>query len=324
MVDMRATNAASSGVEIDPRRLRALMVKRDAPGLRYLTVWALAAGAAVWAVGASAGSPWQWFWMFVLGTVITVPAYALSHECAHGTFLKTRWLNTIVNWFTSLIYFEEPNHRFAAHMRHHNFTWLNGLDAQMPYTTPLTLWGWLREVSGLDYLVYEIGILARNASGRHGHEIERYTPARERPVLKRGARVFIGLYAVAATLVAYFGVWPEALTYFVIPRLMGGVSMQLFTIIQHAEMAENQHDLRRSCRSFTTNGLARFLYAEMNHHVEHHLFPKVPFHALADLQAELGEQLPTPERGLIATNWRLFRTVLARSLAPRTTRLPST
>ena len=40
-------------------------------------------------------------------------------------------------------------------------------------------------------------------------------------------------------------------------------SMQLFTIIQHAELAEDQHDLTKSTRSFATNWFARFLYANM-------------------------------------------------------------
>lgn len=315
-MQMVATNAASSDVTIDPKRLRALMTKRNGPGLAYLAIWAASLAGGVWLVAATEGSPWQWAAMFVLGTFLTVPAYALSHECAHGTFLKTPWMNTAVGWFTSLIYFEEPAHRFAAHMRHHNFTWLNGLDAQMPYGTPLTLVGWFREISGLDYLIYEIKILARNASGLHGDEIRSYTPERDLPKLKWGARLFIAIYAAAGGLVTWFGVWPEALAFYVIPRLMGGFSMQVFTIIQHADMAEDQHDLRQSCRSFETNWIGRFLYADMNHHVEHHLYPKVPFHALKDLRVELGDQLPTPDCGLIATNWRVFVNALKRTVMP--------
>lgn len=152
MNNSRATNAASSGIVIDPRRLRRLMVRKDGPGLRYLAVWLTWLGVAIAGVYFSAGSIWQWAWMFGLGTIITVPSYALSHECAHGTFFRTAWLNTLVNWATSLVYFEESHHRLVAHMRHHSFTWLKGVDAQMPYGTPLTLWGWVKEISGLDYL----------------------------------------------------------------------------------------------------------------------------------------------------------------------------
>lgn len=114
----------------------------------------------------------------------------------------------------------------------------------------------------------------------------------------------------------WYGVWPEALTYYIIPRLMGGFSMQVFTIIQHADMAEDQHDLRQSCRSFSTNWLTRFLYADMNNHVEHHLYPKVPFHALAKLRTELGDQLPEADKGLLRTNWQVFKRALRLTVAP--------
>ena len=318
-MQMKATNASSSGVSIDPRRLRELMVRRDAPGLIYLLVWSVSIVTVGWLVAMSEGHAIQSLAMFALGTILTVPAYALSHECTHGTFLKTAWLNTLVNGFTSLIYFEEPAHRFAAHMRHHNFTWLNNLDAQMPYATPLTLSGWLREISGLDYLVYELKILALNATGHHGKDIRAYTPARNLPRLKWGARAFIAIYVSLIGLVTWSGIWPEALTFYVIPRLMGGFAMQVFTITQHADMAEDQHDLRLSCRSFETNRFGRFLYAEMNRHVEHHLFPKVPFHALHKLRNELGDQLPVADKGLLATNWQIFRRAFTRSVSPPTT-----
>ncbi len=80
--------------------------------------------------------------MFAYGTVLTVPAYAVSHESAHNTFVKTKWLNTIISWITSLIYLEYPTHRFRSHMRHHNYTWINGPDNQMPYGTPLNIRRW--------------------------------------------------------------------------------------------------------------------------------------------------------------------------------------
>ena len=319
-----ATNAKSSDVAIDPSRLRELMAKSDGPGLAYLALWLTLLTASGWLVHISSGSLWMWPAMFVYGTVMTVPAYALSHECAHGTFVKTPWLNTLVNWITALIYFEEPNHRFVAHMRHHNYTWINGMDAQMPYATPMTFRGWLLEISGLELFRYEAKLFALNALGIHGDEVRRYTPERDLVRLKWGARLCLAIYASLAAVASVLGFWPELLAYLIIPRLLGGISMQVFTIIQHAEMEEDQHDLRRSTRSFSTNLIARFLYAEMNNHVEHHLYPKVPFHALPTLRESLAGQLPAPDRGLFRTNWKVLKAVLARSFATYAARPKST
>ncbi|MBT5522385.1 MAG: hypothetical protein HOK36_16695 [Rhodospirillales bacterium] len=107
--------------------------------------------------------------------------------------------------------------------------------------------------------------------------------------------------------------WDILLIYIIIPRLVGGVIMQLFVISQHAEMEADQHDIRKSCRSFDTNWLGRFLGCDMNRHVEHHLYPKVPFHALHDLEKELGDQLPKPATGLFAVDLEVLSGVLRRT-----------
>ena len=40
-----------------------------------------------------------------------------------------------------------------------------------------------------------------------------------------------------------------------------------------------------------TDPLGRFLYVNMNYHIEHHLYPQVPFYALPQLNAAIREQL---------------------------------
>ena len=89
--------------------------------------------------------------MFVLGVFLTVPAYSFSHECAHGTAFRTRWINEAVLWFTSLIYMEEPLHRRYTHTNHHTHTWHVGKDSQMPFDTPMGFGGWIAESLALPY-----------------------------------------------------------------------------------------------------------------------------------------------------------------------------
>lgn len=311
MTEICATNPESSGVALDKKRLKQLSRRSDRPGLLHLGLWVLclAAGAAL--VHLSLGSVWVWPAMFVFGTILTVPAYSLSHECAHGTAFRTRWLNELVFWITSLIYLEGPHLRRYAHARHHTYTWMRGADAQMPFSTPLSLKGWLLEISDLGQYVYDAKHMLRNAVGRFDAEVRDFTPASELPKLKWEVRIFLAIYlgGLAAAL-ATSALWP--IYFFVIPRLLGGVVMQAFTIIQHAEMAENDPDLRKSTRSFTTNRIADFLYANMGRHIEHHLYPTVPFHALPQLNEALRDQLPTPSRGLLRTNLEVLTAVLRR------------
>ena len=39
----------------------------------------------------------------------------------------------------------------------------------------------------------------------------------------------------------------------------------------------------------------------MNYHIEHHMFPSVPFHALGRLHERVKAQMPVPSRGVFGT-----------------------
>ena len=42
------------------------------------------------------------------------------------------------------------------------------------------------------------------------------------------------------------------------------------------------------------NFVCRYLYWNMNYHVEHHMFPMVPYHSLSGLHQELKDDMPKP------------------------------
>jgi hypothetical protein len=69
-------------------------------------------------------------------------------------------------------------------------------------------------------------------------------------------------------------------------------------------------DHRLNCRTVYMNRLNRFLYWNMNYHVEHHMFPLVPYHALPKLHEAVKADMPQPYPGLIAAWRELFPAVL--------------
>jgi len=306
------TNAASSGVSLERKLTKQLMQRSDRPGLIWLAQWILLLVATGYLLYLSEGTAWFIPMLIVYGSVISVPAYALSHECAHGTAFRTRWINEILFWISSVIYYEEPYYRRYAHASHHTYTWLNGLDAQMPYESPMTFSGWLLEISGIGYFIWITRILIANARGDFSDQVKNFTPASELPKLKWGARGLLLIYtAITAAILlgADFLFW-----YLLLPRILGNPVLFLYTIIQHVDMEEDQLDLRRSTRSFRTNGFSRFLYMNMNYHVEHHMYPTVPFHALPALGEAVKDQLPEPDPGFVLTNYRVLKAIIARSL----------
>ena len=61
---------------------------------------------------------------------------------------------------------------------------------------------------------------------------------------------------------------------------------------QHLGLAEDVLDHRLNSRTVYMNPFFRFLYWNMNYHVEHHMFPMVPYHALPKLHEAIKADCP--------------------------------
>ncbi len=311
-----ATNAASSGVKLDRKVIKELGKRSDRPGLIWLAQWFVLLVVTGYLLHLSLGTWWVVPATIVYGTVLTLPAYSVSHETSHGTAFRARWLNETVLYLSSMIYFEEPYHRRYAHTSHHTYTMHVGKDGQMPFDLPMSISEWLLELSQFAFYWYEIKLFVLNALGRFSPLVRQYTPESELPKLKWGARACLAVYALLIACIAAGYMWP--LIFVIIPRIVGAPAMQLFTILQHAELSENSPSILESTRSFRTSWLARFLYMNMNNHVEHHLYPQVPFYALPALNEAVKDQVPEPDPGLWRTNLEVLSVVLRRSLGKNT------
>ena len=159
--------------------------------------------------------------------------------------------------------------------------------------------GWLQEISGLG--------LAFNRPS----EMVRFAMLdSELLKLVRNARIVLAIVALATALMLAGVTWP--LWFLILPRLLGAPVMLLFTLIQHVEMQENSPSILDSTRSFRATWLGRFLYANMNNHIENHLYPQVPFYALPQLHEAVKEQLPEPDPDFLRTNAEVLSVVLRR------------
>ena len=79
-----------------------------------------------------------------------------------------------------------------------------------------------------------------------------------------------------------------------LPRIYGTLAHVMTGLIQHGGLAENVLDHRLNSRTVYMNPISRFIYWNMNYHVEHHMFPMVPYHALPRLHELIKHDLPAP------------------------------
>lgn len=78
------------------------------------------------------------------------------------------------------------------------------------------------------------------------------------------------------------------------PRLYGAWHFVMTGYRQHGGLDDDVLDHRLNSRSVLMNPVSRFIYWNMNYHIEHHMFPMVPYHRLPELHAKIKHDLPAP------------------------------
>jgi fatty acid desaturase len=81
-------------------------------------------------------------------------------------------------------------------------------------------------------------------------------------------------------------------------------------LTQHAGLPEDVLDHRLNCRTVYMNPVLRFIYWNMNYHVEHHMFPMVPYHRLPALHEEMKPYCPKPYASVFAAYAEIIPAVL--------------
>ncbi len=120
------------------------------------------------------------------------------------------------------------------------------------------------------------------------------------------ARIYLLIYAGVIGLAIYHrSILP--LMFVGLPTFYGSWLTQIYGNTQHAGLAENVLDHRLNCRTVYMNRINRFLYWNMNYHVEHHMFPLVPYHNLPRLHELVKADMPTP----YASTFEAWRELLA-------------
>lgn len=279
--------------------LKELMKRSDAPGLRNFGLWLILLVASGVVAGLSWGSWWAVPAFFVYGTIYS-SSDARWHELAHGTPFKTRWLNDAFYHLSSFMTIREAYWWRWSHARHHTHTYFVERDPEIQVTRPTQLLPIFLDFFALIGGTGEVLKTIRHAFGRVDAATEAFLPASEKPKMIASSRIYLAVIAATIVLACVFrSVLP--LMFVWTPRFYGGWLHQLLGLTQHAGLGVNVRDHRLNTRTVYLNLVFRFLYLNMNYHLEHHLLPMVPFHALPRLHEAIRDQLPPAYPGLYVT-----------------------
>jgi len=297
---------------VAPEDIRALMEKSDAIALRDTAIWfaALLISAAI----AVALWPSWWsapFWL-IYGVMYGSASDARWHECGHKTAFKTAWINSVVYHIASFMLMRNPVMWRASHVRHHTDTIIVGRDPEIVAMRPPDLGRIVLNLFGLIDVPQQLARLVLHARGRIHPDEAMYIRDADHAAAFLAARVHLAIYAVVIVMAVAMGsILP--LMIIGLPRLYGAWHHVMTGLLQHLGLAENVSDHRLNTRTVLMNPVSRFIYLNMNYHLEHHMFTMVPYYNLPRLHELIKHDTPPPDPSIYAA-FRQLLPVLVRQL----------
>jgi Na+-transporting NADH:ubiquinone oxidoreductase subunit F len=292
--------------------MRSLLARRDGPAIRDTILWF----AMIFGSGYVTYLLWGSWWAIAPYVVYSVLYASTSdsrwHETGHGTAFKTDWMNNVLYEVASFMVMRESTVWRWSHNRHHSDTIIVGRDPEIAVPRPPNLRAIVMSFFNLGvYSKYFPSILLHSL-GRMDAAGKTFIPEMEFPAVYRRARVYVAIYAVVIALSIYSrSVLP--LLFIGFTNLFGTWLLVAYGLTQHAGLAENVLDHRLNCRTVYMNPIHRYLYWNMNYHVEHHMFPLVPYHALPKLHEAVKHDCPKPYTSLLGA-WREIAPTLLRQV----------
>jgi MocE subfamily Rieske [2Fe-2S] domain protein len=289
--------------------LRQLLERRNGPALRDTVLWFLI----LFSTGYATVALWGTWWVVIPYAIYAV-FYGTSsdsrwHECGHGTAFKTDWMNTLLYEIASFMVLRESVVWRWSHTRHHSDTIIVGRDPEIQLPRPPDMIDLVLGLAALKVYRTYFSTLIRHALGRVTEAERTFIPESEFPKVYRNARIIVGIYLAVVASSWLLHSWIP-LFLFILPQFFGTWLMIIHNTPQHAGLAENVLDHRLNCRTVYMNPISRFIYWNMNYHVEHHMFPLVPYHALPKLHAIIKSDCPPPYPSILSAWKEILPTLL--------------
>ncbi|MBX3749028.1 MAG: NADH:ubiquinone reductase (Na(+)-transporting) subunit F [Opitutaceae bacterium] len=301
-VEMGLAEADWYQCPVSRETMRQLLERRNGPAIRDTLIWfglIIGSGYATYVLWPS--------WWAALPYALYAVLYASTsdsrwHESEHGTPFRTDWMNNALYEIASFMVMRESTLWRWSHTRHHSDTIIVGRDPEIAVPRPPNVRALILSFFNIGvYPVYFKKILT-HATGRMLPDEKTFIPESEFPKIYLRARIYVAIYAgVIALAITTQSILP--LLYIGLTNIFGSWLMVIYGYTQHAGLAENVLDHRLNCRTVYMNFIHRYLYWNMNYHVEHHMFPLVPYHNLPKLHAIVKDDMPVPYPSILAA-WK--------------------
>jgi len=184
-----------------------------------------------------------------------------------------------------------------SHIRHHGDTIIVGRDPEIITMRPPKVLKILPLFFGWDTVKQLFNMFRYVVVGVNQEEAS-FVPRREYASVRIIAAIWLVIFLATVSAALLMGsILPFMLLFG--PAILGSWHYIITGLLQHTGMADNVIDHRLNSRTVYMNPISRFIYWNMNYHVEHHMFPMVPYHALPALHATIQNDLPRANTSML-------------------------
>ena len=259
--------------------------------------------------------------LFIHGTTGPFMGLIAIHELQHRTVFNSKGLNEVFEKIYAFISWSDYIWYQQSHAIHHNSTCHKDYDGEVVLPLKFSYRRWQFWLSMLAWNPKESWARIRqvwnHANGRVRGDWYQFVLPEEDKILrerhKRWAQILIGGHLMIATGFVLSG-HPFLIVVFTFGTFYCRWLGFLCGFPQHFGLNSDEPDFRYNTRTFTCSWLTGFYYWNMQYHLEHHMFPAVPFHNLPKLRKAIERDLPRATHGLLST-WKEILSIRKKSLA---------
>ncbi|MEO1090089.1 MAG: fatty acid desaturase [Pseudomonadota bacterium] len=292
---------------VDREAYRAMLARSNGPGVVFLAGHLATLAATTWLVHLSLGSWWLWPAMALQGVVL-VHLFAPLHEATHYTAFASRRVNDVVAWICGLAIILSPTFFRYEHRAHHAHTQDPEQDPEL-IALPTTLAGYLWYLSTVPYWQGLVHNMVDHARGRFNAVERAFLDDCQRREVAARARWMWAFYGAVAVVSVVVGS-TAALTFWLVPRLLGEPWMRVIRMAEHVGLPLVPNFLQNTRTTLVLWPL-RVLNWNMAYHTAHHFAPAVPFHRLPMFHGLIEPHVDAIGDGYIEVHGDIVRKVRA-------------
>ena len=308
--------------QIEKKTLKEISKRSDVKGIFDVSIFFISLLLSGYLTIILWGSWWCVPALLLYGNIFYCKVISVQHETNHETYFKSRQLNKFFYEVTSFLGGFESVRWKWSHFHHHTYTIFTheevyDYENNSPRPTEpirfflnfLPLGPLINIQKVMHFTHFEI---MKHSLGIISLVVKNTVPEKEIKKVIYMSRLYVFMWLTVIVVSIYLQSWLPVLM-IILPPFYGNTILMICGMTQHAGLAHNVKDHRKSTRTVILNPFFSFLYSNMEYHIEHHIFPKIPCHNLKKFHQQVKNQMPKPHKGIFQAYKSIIPAILKQS-----------